>query len=327
MRPFLSIATATLLSCLLCFANPAQAETKADSAGIINAAQRIMDMQGRQRQEKSRRIFEEGMKTGNSLITVYGSALLGFHYLLETDPDSALFYLNNAVNTAEKDSKYPSHKEEYDYIVSISYNSLALYYLNFSLDYYKASEYLMDALKHCDKDLDGTIYPLILANLTLVDYYQADSTGMEYARMLKDWSEDRGSYRFHADYAIALMYLTRGDYRMARQHILNAIEYLEDTNEGKYDRELTIDKLAARLSTNRSYLSRVINEYAGTNFNQYLNKYRIEEAIRSITESNGECLLKTLAFDLGFKSTSSFNKAFSKETGIPPSAFRDKCRN
>lgn len=567
MRPFLSIATATLLSCLLCFANPAQAETKADSAGIINAAQRIMDMQGRQRQEKSRRIFEEGMKTGNSLITVYGSALLGFHYLLETDPDSALFYLNNAVNTAEKDSKYPSHKEEYDYIVSISYNSLALYYLNFSLDYYKASEYLMDALKHCDKDLDGTIYPLILANLTLVDYYQADSTGMEYARMLKDWSEDRGSYRFHADYAIALMYLTRCDYRMARQHILNAIEYLEDTNEGKYDRELilaynilgkiylktgerhkalevlqkasflsslgtesditdtyltlgkyymeekdydralqtmlkgislcnshsidvhynellesisqiyalkndyrsaldyyilyhehqtslfnrnkeyalgeiraefnleqyqnrlneqeiaimkrnrlltlltfaiviivsaagaiwyfyhkknkyysmivarykeqvslnrqireleernpdkyhtsslsedkgndlwkrvtrcmedehvyrdsdlTIDKLAARLSTNRSYLSRVINEYAGTNFNQYLNKYRIEEAIRSITESNGECLLKTLAFDLGFKSTSSFNKAFSKETGIPPSAFRDKCRN
>lgn len=100
------------------------------------------------------------------------------------------------------------------------------------MDYYKASEYLMDALKHCDKDLDGTIYPLILANLILVDYYQADSTGMEYARMLKDWSEDRGSYRFHADYAIALMYLTRGDYRMARQHILNAIEYLEDTNEG-----------------------------------------------------------------------------------------------
>ena len=93
-----------------------------------------------------------------------------------------------------------------------------------------------------------------------------------------------------------------------------------------HDSELTIDKLAARLSTNRSYLSRVINEYAGMNFNQYLNKYRIEEAIRSIAESKGECLLKSLAFDLGFKSTSGFNKAFSKETGIPPSVFRDKCR-
>ena len=186
MRPFLSIATATLLSCLLCFASPAQAETKADSAGIINAAQRIMDMQGRQRQEKSRRIFEEGMKTGNSLITVYGSALLGFHYLLETDPDSALFYLNNAVNTAEKDSKYPSHKEEYDYIVAISYNSLALYYLNFSLDYYKASEYLMDALKHCDKDLDGTINSCLssIPGGTAMNSYGYYFTSSEYVDIM-----------------------------------------------------------------------------------------------------------------------------------------------
>lgn len=150
MRPFLSIATATLLSCLLCFANPAQAETKAYSAGIINAAQRIMDMQGRQRQEKSRRIFEEGMKTGNSLITVYGSALLGFHYLLETDPDSALFYLN------------------------------------FSLDYYKASEYLMDALKHCDKDLDGTINSCLssIPGGTAMNSYGYYFTSSEYVYIM-----------------------------------------------------------------------------------------------------------------------------------------------
>lgn len=107
--------------------------------------------------------------------------------------------------------------------------------------------------------------------------------------------------------------------------LYDRLRYVMEHDRAYRDSDLTIEKLAGMLDTNRSYLSRIINEKSGMNFNAYLNKCRIEEAINSIVDTHGQCLLKTLAFDVGFKTTSSFYKAFMKETGIPPSAFREKC--
>lgn len=125
-------------------------------------------------------------------------------------------------------------------------------------------------------------------------------------------------------YATSALSDTKGD------NIYKAmVSQMEDAEIWR-DSELTIEKLAKILNTNRSYLSRLINERAGVNFNQYLCKYRVEGAISSIINSDGECLLKSLAFESGFKTASGFYKAFSRETGMPPSAFRDryaKCKN
>lgn len=70
------------------------------------------------------------------------------------------------------DPGHSGDEEEYDYIISQTYNNIALYYLNYSLDYYKASECLLKALEHCSAEGESTFYPLVLANLTLVHYYR-----------------------------------------------------------------------------------------------------------------------------------------------------------
>lgn len=90
------------------------------------------------------------------------------------------------------------------------------------------------------------------------------------------------------------------------------------------DSELTVDKLAALLKTNRTYLSQVINEKAGMNFSRYVNRYRMNEALERLSDPSDHSLLKSLALDLGFRSATAFSKVFADETGISPSAYRKK---
>lgn len=97
-------------------------------------------------------------------------------------------------------------------------------------------------------------------------------------------------------------------------------------NEKVYrDGSLTLDKLAEMLSTNRSYLSRVINEKTGYNFNKYINSFRIAEAVEILSDkSTADRQMKEIGSGLGFNSPSTFYKAFSDETGMSPSSFRRK---
>lgn len=91
------------------------------------------------------------------------------------------------------------------------------------------------------------------------------------------------------------------------------------------DGSMTLEKLAEMLATNRSYLSRVINEKTGYNFNKYLNAFRISEAIEILSDkSTAGRQLKDIGLSLGFNSPSTFYKAFSDETGMSPSSFRRK---
>ena len=50
------------------------------------------------------------------------------------------------------------------------------------------------------------------------------------------------------------------------------------------DNQLTKDKAAELLDTNRTYLSQAINEQTGLNFTQYINQYRVNEAVRLLSD-------------------------------------------
>jgi AraC-like DNA-binding protein len=95
------------------------------------------------------------------------------------------------------------------------------------------------------------------------------------------------------------------------------------TNEKLYrNSELTLSELAARLNIHPNYLSQVINDKEGVNFYDYVNAMRVEEFKRlaALPESQQFTLL-SLAYDCGFNSKSSFNRAFKKATNYSPSEF------
>lgn len=106
--------------------------------------------------------------------------------------------------------------------------------------------------------------------------------------------------------------------------LFNRLENLMKTGKMFKETELTLDKIAAELDSNRTYVSSVINKYSGMTFPNYLNKYRINEAISIISDPDTEVVLKAVCREIGYKSMSAFYRAFQKETGCTPSVYRDK---
>jgi AraC-like DNA-binding protein len=88
----------------------------------------------------------------------------------------------------------------------------------------------------------------------------------------------------------------------------------------------TVADAARTLGTNTAYLSRALNEGLNLNFNELVNGMRASEAARLIDGGDPRDLL-TLAYDVGFSSKSTFNRAFARLHGCPPSAYRRRVRS
>lgn len=87
--------------------------------------------------------------------------------------------------------------------------------------------------------------------------------------------------------------------------------------------QLTREKMAELLGTNRTYLTHVIKEKTGMNYLQFVNSYRINEAIRILSDKDKvNYPLKQIWSDLGFSSPSTFFKLFQQTVGITPSVYR-----
>ncbi len=84
------------------------------------------------------------------------------------------------------------------------------------------------------------------------------------------------------------------------------------------DGNLGISDVAKALFTNKAYLSRSINMYAGRNFCQYVNYFRIKYSIECFTE-DPTLRIAALAQMSGFNSTTSFNMAFKLYMNEAPS--------
>ena len=100
---------------------------------------------------------------------------------------------------------------------------------------------------------------------------------------------------------------------------------LEYMNEKKpyLDPELTLSSLAKDLTISRSQLSQLINDGAGQNFYDFINKYRVEEVKKLMVDPKmANFNLLGIALEAGFKSKSTFNLIFKRFTGITPTEYR-----
>ena len=99
-------------------------------------------------------------------------------------------------------------------------------------------------------------------------------------------------------------------------------------NDGLYrDSSLSLDKAAGLLSTNRTYLSQVVNELSGKSFSAYVSEYRLNEAVELLSDPNNTDALKTIGAKVGFSSPSNFYTLFRQKVGVSPSIFRENVKN
>lgn len=87
----------------------------------------------------------------------------------------------------------------------------------------------------------------------------------------------------------------------------------------RFNREEFIE----RLGTNHTYLAQVMQRYGGSNFSLFVNSYRIEDAIRILSDpEQADVTMREVCKRIGFGSMTSFYKFFQAATGVPPSSFR-----
>ncbi|MTI09691.1 helix-turn-helix domain-containing protein [Curvivirga aplysinae] len=100
----------------------------------------------------------------------------------------------------------------------------------------------------------------------------------------------------------------------------NILALISDPNNFT-DPGFTLQKLANHSAISRNKLSFVLNQHIGTTFFELLNQQRILWICKSLGSMPSSQSILDIAYEAGFNSSSSFYKAFKKETGLTPKEY------
>jgi AraC family transcriptional regulator, alkane utilization regulator len=84
----------------------------------------------------------------------------------------------------------------------------------------------------------------------------------------------------------------------------------------------TVEELAAKVGLSRSALAQRFTASLGMPPMQYLTRWRISLAAKRLRDGAGSILL--VATEVGYESEGAFNRAFKRELGLPPAAWRKR---
>ncbi|TVZ40424.1 AraC-like DNA-binding protein [Alteromonadaceae bacterium 2753L.S.0a.02] len=90
--------------------------------------------------------------------------------------------------------------------------------------------------------------------------------------------------------------------------------------------DLNLDTAVASLAVNRTKLNDILKEELGYTFVAYLNKLRLTEAARLLNEKE-DVNITEVAYSVGYKNVSYFNKLFKNEYGCTPKTFKASYRS
>lgn len=107
------------------------------------------------------------------------------------------------------------------------------------------------------------------------------------------------------------------------KQLVQKIKFLIEKERLYLDPKLSLEKVAEHMRTSARNVSRAINEHDGTNFSDFVNSFRIENAkVLLASPSHAHEKIASIAYDCGFGNVTSFNLAFKAATKHTPSSFR-----
>ena len=102
--------------------------------------------------------------------------------------------------------------------------------------------------------------------------------------------------------------------------LLHKIEHLMAYEKLYTDPNLSLSKLAKKLTISPHLLSQLLNDNLNKSFMQFINEYRIEEAKRML-KTNQNLKMEIIAENCGFNSNSTFYTVFKKFTNTTPAKY------
>lgn len=89
--------------------------------------------------------------------------------------------------------------------------------------------------------------------------------------------------------------------------------------------ELDLDAMVTATNITRAKINEILKAEMGYTFISYLNKLRLTEAARLLAEKP-EANVAEIAYSVGYKNVSYFNKLFKEEYGCTPKTFKTVCK-
>ncbi len=109
------------------------------------------------------------------------------------------------------------------------------------------------------------------------------------------------------------------------QSHVERLEELIAVKKPYMDSSLTLESLATMLAVSPRTLSTLINGHYQSNFYEFINKYRINEAKAMLaSEKYRSSSVLDIMYEVGFNSKATFNNFFKKNEGITPSEYKKK---
>ena len=99
----------------------------------------------------------------------------------------------------------------------------------------------------------------------------------------------------------------------------NAIENVIDAQQLYTDPYLSVESLSEKLEVSASKLSKLIKQYTGSNFSEYINLKRVEKAKELLNNPEfTNYTILSIGLESGFNSKSVFYNVFKKYTELTP---------
>ena len=88
---------------------------------------------------------------------------------------------------------------------------------------------------------------------------------------------------------------------------------------------LNIEEFSKRIDLPVKDVSAVINKHYGTNFFEFMNSYRVEEAKRLLSDpAHADMTVMDVLLQAGFNSKSAFHRFFNRLVGMSPTEYRKR---
>ena len=111
------------------------------------------------------------------------------------------------------------------------------------------------------------------------------------------------------------------EFREEKQSDGTALKRILNYCNKHYAEPLPLDRLSRELSMGKHHISHIFSKKLNSSFSDYVNGLRINQAVLKLT-SAPESSITDIAYECGFSSTRTFNRAFVKYTGISPREYR-----
>lgn len=117
---------------------------------------------------------------------------------------------------------------------------------------------------------------------------------------------------------------TEQDLKYKFEKNISILENHLEQYQPQFQKNLTLERLAEQVGLPSRDLSSVINQHFQTNYTDFVNSLRVEQAKILLNNQDDPLSIQVIFSQIGFNSKTAFNTAFKKQTGMTPTQFRNQ---